>query len=204
VSTRFGIKLLPLLLGLTTLGVSPATRATEVYHGRCDVTFTGDSTLHDFVGHITNLPVMVRLETNSANLATLNTRLEIKPQQLSTHHKGRDANMYKMFREESFPVLVVTVTDAPLAEARLTPESREAVPGQLPLQLNFGGVTNTVPALTSHPMPLAEGLEFDLDTAISLKSFWLEIPSAMFGAISVKDTVKIKAHVKVLKEPPKS
>jgi hypothetical protein len=202
--TRFGINYCAVLLALTALGIAPVARGAETYRGRCDVTFSGDSTLHDFVGHITNLPVVVRLETNSANLATVSTRLEIKPRQLSTHHKGRDASMYKMFREDRFPTLAVTVSNASLVEARLTAESRDARPGKLPLQLSFCGVTNSVSAMTSHPVLLAEGWEFDLDTAVSLKSFNLDPPSAMFGAISVKDTVKIKAHIRVLKEPPKS
>ena len=88
--------------------------------------------------------------------------------------------------------------------ASLAPASPPAGPGDLPLQLVFCGITNQIQAHTTNPKVLAEGWEFDLDTLVSLKSFKLDPPSTLLGAISVKDGVKIKAHVKVLKEPPKS
>jgi polyisoprenoid-binding protein YceI len=141
--------------------------------------------------------VLVLCDTNAAGEATLNTRLEISPKQLTTHHEKRDANMYKMFQSDRFPKLFATVTNAPLATARLTPTTPPGEPGMLPVQLTFCGITKEVSARTLNPQTILEGWEFDLKMEISLKAFQLKPSSALFGMISVDDKVVIKAHVKV-------
>jgi polyisoprenoid-binding protein YceI len=164
------------------------------------VLFEGDSTLHGFTGDITNVPLTVICETNNSGEALLNTRIEIAPQQLTTHHAKRDANMYKMFQSDRFPKLIAVVTNASLAAASLSPASTNS--GTLPVQLTFCGITREIRAMTMHPLRVAEGWEFEVETDISLKDFKLKPPSALLGAISVRDSVKVKAHVKLQKEPP--
>jgi polyisoprenoid-binding protein YceI len=166
------------------------------------VVFEGDSTLHAFTGDITNVPLMVLCETNPSGEALLNTRIEISPRRLTTHHAKRDANMYKMFQSDRFPKLIALVTNAPLAAARLTPSSTSTDPGLLPVQLTICGITKQVQATTTIPESLAEGWEFELETDVSLKDFKLKPPSALLGTISVRDRVRVKAHVKLQKGPP--
>jgi len=192
------------LLTFTALMLNHAALAADKYIGRCDVVFEGDATLHSFSGCITNMTLVVWADTNAANEEVLNTRIEIKPRQLTTRQKSRDAKMYEMFKEDRFPKLIVAVSHAPFADAKLSPSGTPSGPGVLPVQLNICGISNEVQAYTTNPINLAEGWEFDLETVVSLKAFKLEPPSAMFGVITVKDGVKVKAHVKVIKEPPKS
>lgn len=189
-----------LLMTCCGLAFSPAAAATEHYAGRCDVVFEADSTLHEFTGDITNIAVLVLCHTNAAGEVMLNTRLEISPKQLTTHHAKRDANMYKMFQSDRFPKLFAVVTNAPLTVARLVPSTPPAEAGTLPMQLTFCGITKAVSARTLNPQLISEGWEFDLQTEISLKAFQLKPSSALFGMISVDDKVVIKAHVKVKKE----
>jgi polyisoprenoid-binding protein YceI len=189
-----------LLLSIGWLALSGRSEAAVMYRGQCDVRFEADSTLHAFTGDITNIAVLVRCDTNAAGEAMLNTRLEISPKQLTTHHEKRDANMYKMFQSDRFPKLFATVTNAPLAAARLTPTTPPSEPGTLTVQLTFCGITKAVAARTLNPKALPEGWEFDLQMEISLKTFQLKPSSALFGMISVDDKVVIKAHVKVMKE----
>lgn len=191
-----------LLSGIALFPWPGPAHAAEKYAGTCNVVFEGDSTLHGFTGDITNLALVVTCDTNAAGIATLQTRLEIAPQQLSTHSSKRDANMYAMFKSDRFPKLIAVVTNAPLAAAKLSPNGANT-PGVLPVQLTFCGITKEVSARTSNPKALPDGWEFDLQTDLSLKAFKLEPPSVMFGAISVADTVKVKAHIKVQKETPK-
>ncbi|MEK7780792.1 MAG: hypothetical protein AAB370_04755, partial [Verrucomicrobiota bacterium] len=172
----------------------------DKYPGHCDVVFEADSTLHAFTGDITNIAVLVLCDTNAAGEALLNTRLEIGPKQLTTHHEKRDANMYKMFQPARFPKLIVVVTNAPLAAARLAPTDTPAPAGSLPIHLTFCGITKVATATTSNPKPSTNGWEFDLTTEVSLKAFKLKPSSALLGMISVDDKVVIKAHVKVQKE----
>lgn len=179
------------------LAAALTTQAAEKYSGTCNVVFEGDSTLHGFTGDITNLALVVVCDTNSTGGAVLNTRLEIAPKQLSTHHEKRDKNMYAMFQSDKFPKLVAVVTNAPLAAAKLTPADAAGTNGVLPVQLTFCGITKEVSAKTTNQKPHPDGWEFDLQTDVSLKAFKLESPSVMFGVISVDDKVVIKAHVQV-------
>jgi polyisoprenoid-binding protein YceI len=192
----------PLLALVALLHCGLSVEAAEKYTGRCDVVFEGDSALHGFTGDITNVQLTVICETNNSGEALLNTRVEIAPRQLTTHHAKRDANMYKMFQSDRFPKLVALVTNAPLAAARLSPSNAPSEPGTLPVHLTFCGINKEVAATTLHPMRVAEGLEFDLETDLSLSDFNLKPPSALLGAVSVRDRVKVKAHIKLQKAPP--
>jgi hypothetical protein len=176
--------------------------AAAKYVGRCDVVFAGDSTLDKFTGDITNVPLTVLCETNTEGRAVLNTRVEISPLQLVTHNGKRDANMYKMFQPDSFPKLILAVTNAPLEAAHLAPAKPSTAKGVLPVQLTICGIARQIQAVTTDAQLVVEGWEFELDTNISLKDFKLKPPSLLLGAISVRDIVKVKAHVKLQKEPP--
>jgi polyisoprenoid-binding protein YceI len=197
---NFRHNLISALLAFVALFRCGPVEAAETFFGRCDVLFEGDSTLHGFTGDITNVPLTVICETNNSGEALLNTRIEIAPQQLTTHHAKRDANMYKMFQSDRFPKLIAVVTNASLAAASLSPASTNS--GTLPVQLTLCGITREIRAMTMHPLRVAEGWEFEVETDISLKDFKLKPPSALLGAISVRDSVKVKAHVKIQKEPP--
>lgn len=179
-----------------------AAEAGDKYVGHCDVVFAGDSTLDRFTGDVTNVPLTVVCETNRTGKVVLNTRIEISPLRLTTHNKKRDANMYKMFRPDSFPKIVVAVADAPLDAAQLVATGPGSIPGTLPVQVTICGTTKEIRAATTDPEPLEDGWEFELETDLSLKEFKLEPPSLLLGAISVRDNVKVKAHVKLQKEPP--
>lgn len=192
-----------LLIGIALFVFGNGARGAAKYIGHCDVVFEADSTLHAFTGDITNIAVLVLCDTNATGEAILNTRIEIGPKQLTTHHEKRDANMYKMFQSDRFPKLIVVVTNAPLATARLAPTNAPAPVGSLPIQLTFCGITKAATATTSNPKPQTNGWEFDLQTDVSLAAFKLKPSSSLFGMISVDDKVIIKAHVRVQKETPK-
>jgi hypothetical protein len=189
-----------LLIGIALFVFGNGVRGAERYIGHCDVVFEADSTLHAFTGDITNIAVVVLCDTNTAGETILNTHIEIGPKQLTTHHEKRDANMYKMFQPDRFPKLMVVVTNAPLAAAKLASTNSPAGPGTLPIRLTFCGITKEAQAKTTNPKPHKNGWEFDLQTEVSLAAFKLKPSSALFGMISVDDKVAIKAHVKVQKE----
>ncbi len=196
---------LPSMVGflLLLLLCAVGSIAADAYVGRCDIVFEGDSTLHAFKGDITNVAIVVLCETNASGAGFISTRIEINPRQLTTHHAKRDANMYKMFREDTHPLLLAVVTNAPLADARLVPASFPSVPGVMPVQLTLGGVTGVVSATTTNPKERTDGYEFDLQATVSLKAYKLAPPSVLFGVISVADTVKVRAHVVVQRQPQK-
>jgi hypothetical protein len=194
--------LLALLGAVTLLVFRNAAEASAKYLGHCNVVFAGNSTLDRFMGDITNVPLTVVCETNGAGTVVLNMHIEISPLQLITHNKKRDANMYKMFRPDTFPKISVAVTNAPLDAARLATTGSRSSRGSLPVQVTICGITKEFRAVTSDPEPIEDGWEFEMETDLSLKEFKLEPPTVLLGAISVRDIVKVKAHVKLHKEPP--
>lgn len=190
------------MIWMSLLAFGVGANAADRYAGLCNVVFDCDSTLHAFSGDITNLSLHVLCETNVTGEAMFDTRLEVSPRQLTTHEVKRDANMYKMFQSDRFPQLVALVTNAPLASANLSPQGGPASSGTVPVQLTMCGITKEVLGRTSNARSCDNGWEFNLSTEISLKAFKLKPPSVLFGTISVGDTVKVKAHVKVQKEIP--
>jgi hypothetical protein len=107
-----------------------------------------------------------------------------------------------MFQSDRFPKLIAVVTNAPMTAAHLSPSSASTNAGTLPVLLTFCGITKEVRAMTINPQLLAGALEFELETEVSLNDFKLKPPSVLLGTISVRDRVKVKAHVKLQKEPP--
>jgi hypothetical protein len=185
------------------LGFCGTAHGADKYIGRCDVVFKVDSTMHAFTGDITNIALVVFCDTNASGEAVLNTEIEVAPRQLTTHHKKRDADMYKMFRPEQYPKLLAVVSNAPLSAANLTPGAPSSSSGRLPVRLTFCGVTGEVLAKTLNPQSQADGWTFDLVTDVSLKAFHIVPPSAMLGTLKVGDIVVVKAHVNVKKEAAK-
>jgi hypothetical protein len=174
-----------------------AAQAGEVYEGTCNVAFKGDSTLHAFAGDVTNVALKVMLEPDASGQPSLSTRVDLGVKALSTHHTKRDANMQKMFQSDQHPSMLVTVSNAPLSEARLTPEAVAKGPGMLPLRMTIAGVACNYKAATKNQKPMADGWEFDLEYDVSLKDMKLKPPTALLGTVKVRDTVHVTAHVKV-------
>jgi hypothetical protein len=181
---------------------SQAGEAGSRYAGRCDVVFEADSTLDRFRGDVTNLTLKVLCATNDAGKAVLNTRLGFSPYRLSTHNKKRDANMYKMFGADRFTNILVVVTNAPLDTWQMATAAAGANLGIVPMQVTMHGITREVRASMVDPEISEECWEFGLETALSLKEFELKPPTILLGTIVVRDRVKVKAHVKLQKEPP--
>jgi hypothetical protein len=110
--------------------------------------------------------------------------------------------MYKMFGADRFTNILVVVTNAPLDARQLATGASSANRGMVPMQVTMHGITREVRASIVDPEISEEGWEFGLETALSLKDFQLEPPTMLLGSIVVRDTVKVKAHVKLQKEPP--
>jgi hypothetical protein len=193
----------PLFVGRTILLavclVASFSRATgaDRYEGRCDVAFRGDSTLHGFGGDVSNLWLKVERTLDPGGRPVVSMLTEVTVKQLTTHHAKRDANMHKMFAADRFPLLTVTVSNAPLAEARLTPAEAAQGPGKLPLRMTICGISRDLEATTRNVAECPDGWEFDLEYDVSLKAFKLAPPTAVLGTVRVRDTVKVQAHVKL-------
>ena len=183
------MKTIPRVLLLFLLPLWSVARA-DVWVGKSDVTFKGYSTLHDFEGTVTAVPLQVTVEDREGGrLVSATSAVEV--QRMNTQDDGRDENMWKMFNTAVFKLIKITVDDVPEAAVRPT----GGVPGRMPVTLTMAGTTGKVVAEVTGLRESKEQVSFDLAFPVSLKAFKLTPPSTLAGLIKVKDTVDVKVHV---------
>ena len=105
---------------------------------------------------------------------------------LSTAKKGRDAEMYKMFRLPEFATAQGAVRGFDLAAAR-------AGGGvALPFDLTIIGVSQSLTGKVDHVQASDGQLAFDADFTIDMKSFTLK-PKVLLGLFRVRNEVPVRA-----------
>ena len=179
-------------------------RAGETYRGTAAVTFKGYSTLHDFEGTVT-VPLVVTHEPKNGGDGVLTAKAGAEVAKMSTQHDERDEKMRVMFNSAANPLIDVQVKGASSRAARPASKTITARGGKqvtmeqagvLPVSLTMAGTTRTVTAETRALKDDGKGhVEFDMSFRVSLKEFGLKPPSALLGAVSVKDAVDVKVHV---------
>ena len=179
-------------------------RAGETYSGTAAVTFKGYSTLHDFEGTV-SVPLTVTHEPKKAGDGVLTAKAGAEVAKMNTQHDERDEKMRVMFNAAANPLIDVQVKGASSRAARPATKTIAARGGKqvtmeqsgiLPVTLTMAGTTRTVTAETRALKEDGKGhVEFDMTFRVSLKEFGLKPPSALLGAVSVKDAVDVKVHV---------
>jgi hypothetical protein len=175
---------------LSVLAFGAASAFAE-WNGTCQSVFAVSVTMDSFVGHAPTEPFTVADGT-----ATL---VDVQVKNLDTGKKGRTEAMLKMFDAEKNPIIHASAPSA--AMLALKPNETN----ELPIQLTISGVTNEEKASLSNFKEVDGKRTFDVSFPVSVKSFGLKAPSMMLGTISVKDIVKVTAHVTLEnKSVPKS
>ena len=163
----------------------------DVWVGKSDVTFKGYSTLHDFEGTVTAVPLQVTVEDRAAGGRQVSATSAVEVQRMNTQDEDRDENMWKMFNTAVFKLIKITVEGVPEVSVRPT----GGVPGRMPVTLTMAGTPGKVVAEVTGLRESKEQVSFDLAFPVSLKAFKLTPPSTLAGLIKVKDTVDVKVHV---------
>jgi hypothetical protein len=165
--------------------------AGETWTGTAAVQFTGYSTLHDFEGKV-NVPLTVKRDGGE-----LSAKADAEVAKMDTDHDERDEKMRAMFSAAKHRFIDVEVKG--VSESRARPvkgEDGKEKPGVLPLKLTIAGTSREIAGATTGLRDDGKGhVEFDLAFPVSLKEFGLKAPSALLGAVSVKDRVDVVVHV---------
>ena len=173
-------------------------RADEVWTGTSDVKFHGSSTLHDFDGTVSRVPLRVTVAPGTnGRVVSATSNVEVK--QMNTADEKRDSAMWTMFQQAKFRLLKVEVNDA--AERTLRPPGGK--PGSMPVTLTIAGTRGTVNAVVTNVVEAPTEGSFDLSFPVSLKAFNLAPPKTLGGVIKVKDTVDVSVHVVLKKDGAK-
>jgi hypothetical protein len=169
--------------------------ADETWTGTAAVQFTGYSTLHDFEGKVA-VPLTVKRDGG-----VLSAKADAEVAKMDTDHDERDEKMRAMFSAAKHRFIDVEVK---ASESRARPvkgEDGKEKPGVLPLRLTIAGTSREIVGATTGLRDDGKGhVEFDLAFPVSLKEFGLKAPSALLGAVSVKDRVDVVVHVSLAKK----
>ena len=149
------------------------------------VTFEGTSTLHDFHGTAESDPAELAVEP-AAGGRVWSAAVRVPAARLSTDHRKRDANMFKMLETGLFPAIAGRIERAPVpADA----------PQPVDLLLELHGTNHAVKAEVGEWRETPDLVEFRLSFPVSLAAFNLRAPSVM-GMIRVGDEVRVTCHVR--------
>jgi len=176
----------------------PSVRADEVWNGTSDVKFHGTSTLHDFDGTVSRVPLRVTVAPGQSG-RVVNATSDVEVKRMTTAEEKRDSAMWTMFQQAKFRFLKVEVSDA--SERTLKPSGGK--PGSMPVTLTIAGKRGTVNGTVTNIVEGATQGSFDLSFPVSLKAFSLEPPKVIGGLIKVGDTVEVKVHVTLKKDGAK-
>jgi hypothetical protein len=152
-----------------------------------DIVFRGTSTLHGFEGSVRSEPFKVELHEDPASqVKSFSTAVSLAAADLTTAHKKRDKNMYKLLDVAHFKVISASIKDA------LLPNKAES---DVEVVLAICGKVQTIPATLSELHVEGEPAALRLAFSVSLKSFGLKPPSVM-GLIRVGDIVEVDCTVR--------
>src|SRR5262245_21117652 len=111
----------------------------EIWLGSSDVRFKGYSTLHDFTGTISAVPLRATV-TGENGARTVNATSDVEVKRLSTRDDARDMNMMLMFNAAKFQLIKVNVAGAD----EHTLKSKGMMPVTLTIATTAGKVSATV------------------------------------------------------------
>jgi len=182
VNSRF-LRRTALALGLLCLPV--AVHAVQVT-GRAELQFTGTSTLHDFSGAATSLPLTLEADTDTPTGAQAwRADVDVPVASMDTGNRRRDDSMREMLHSSQCPLLRGAFRNIDPQAVRRS--------GQLPFVLTICDVAHPVSA-TIRDWQQEEGrLTFTAEFVVSLQSFNLVAPRVLF--IQVGDTVHVTTRV---------
>ncbi len=169
--------------------------AGSALQATADIRFRGTSTLHGFDGSLPSPVFSVQLSEKAGTSAmVVNAEVVVQVAELTTDNEKRDRKMRTMLNSDEFPVIKVSVTDAPVPEGSS---------GEVTLLLQIRDRSEPVKAMISDWREENGNISFTLTFSVSLKTFELKPPSFM-GVIRVGDEVSVTCDVHPLSKGEES
>ncbi len=175
-----------LLLCYALLALQAPFSRAEKFKTNASITFSGTSTLHDFEGVVSATPFITEITQNSqTGEAQFSAITTINVSGMTTQHKKRDKNMFKMLDAENFTLITGRIENA------LLPETGDS---QVMLNLKICNEEHDVVATLSDWKREENRIRCRMAFPVSLKTFGLKAPSVM-GVIRVGDTVNVECNL---------
>lgn len=167
-------------------GLLPVLAPAEDLSTLAAVKFKGTSSLHDFEGTVTSHPFISTFSTDAETGKTnVTAKVVVSVQSMTTNHKKRDKNMYKMFDLSHFKLIEAHLDNAPFPETDS---------GKVHLKLKIRNVERDVVASISDVKRTGDSLSCKMAFNVSLEYFKIEAPSVL-GIINVHDSVQVECSI---------
>ena len=194
---KFFKKLLFILPLALSLSFCTQALGQSRWQGKCDITFTGKSSLHGFTGTVATEPFFASV-TNPGNPTKMEvvSSARVIASKMNTKNKKRDARMHESLEIASYPEITVSVDIPAGSNALLKPvlENGANRPTEIPFTMILKGkAQNLVGKVTSWKFD-GSVARFSVAFPISLKASGIKVPSVL-GMIRVKDRIDVTADV---------
>ncbi|MCB1229516.1 MAG: YceI family protein [Verrucomicrobiae bacterium] len=177
----------------------PNAGFTEDWDGTCDVTFKGDSTLHDFEGTVTTKPFTVTISgIDQPATAAVSSKITAEAKKMDTDNDKRDEKMYETLEVGTYPEIEVEVTNLKAAETKPVSENGFPRPTIIPFVLKLKGKEHHLTGKVTDWKHDADTIDCTVAFVVSLKAADIKPPSVL-GLVKVKDEIDVAAHLKLSK-----
>lgn len=190
------IKPLPLLAAVIFVSAPASLHAGENdWAGTCRVTFSGESTLHDFTGTVDAEPFTVSISSmTDLEKAKASSHVVVKAADMDTGNKKRDVEMRKCLDAATYPEIVVDFTDLPVSATKPVSEEAGPRPTVVPFTMSLKGREHKMTGSISNWSNKGDEVDCVVTFPVSLSASGIT-PPGVLGVIKVKDEIKVSAAI---------
>lgn len=195
-TNKFRLSLFALLLFPGTGGMLYS--GENDWSGTCRVTFSGESTLHDFSGTVDAEPFTVSVSSNSDLAgAKASSHVVVKAAGMNTNNKKRDKEMYKCMEVKTFPEIVVDLSDLPVSDTKPVLDGPVPRPTAIPFTMTLKGREHQLTGRVSNWVFTDDAVDCTVSFPVSLAKSGITPPSVL-GLVKMKDEIQVTAalHLK--------
>ena len=194
------MKIAPMFLCLLSSFLFPggprnASADDSKWSGSCTVSFTGESTLHDFAGTVSAKPFSVSVSgIDDPAKAKISVTVVVNAAAMNTDNKKRDVEMHKCMDVATYPEIVVELKDLPVSSTDPVMEGAMPKPTVIPFKMSLKGKTHELTAKVSDWSFQGDGVDCTVTFPVSLKASAIKPPSVL-GVVKVKDEIQVVAKI---------
>jgi len=171
----------------------------EKWHGVCEITFSGKSTLHDFSGTVNAEPFTVSIANMmDSSKASASSKVMVKALKMDTASKKRDAKMHDVMKVSTFTDIVVDVVKLKPDKTKPVFDSAVPRPTIIPFTLTIKGKKQQMTGTVSDWSYAGDIIKCTVSFPVSLKASGIVVPTVL-GFIKVDDQILVAAKLTLKK-----
>lgn len=167
--------------------------------GSCQVTFSGNSTLHAFSGKVKAEPFVLAVENpDDPAKARISGKVIVQVEKMVSDNKKRDKKMHECMNAKRYPEIVVTVENL-MASATSPKKGKVPQPTEIPFTMALNGKLHQKVAKVSNWSYNEKNITCTLAFPVSLAKSGITPPTVL-GVVKVDDTIEISANLSLVRK----